>query len=79
MDVPSEFYTRYFERRKHDLECCLHSLEGDNYSVLEKTGHQLKGSAATFGFPELAQVGHELEAAARKKDKQQMERAIQKL
>ncbi len=64
MFVPDEMLSRYFERRKRDLEECVRHLREGKMSFIEKVGHQLKGNAVTFGYPELSTIGKELEIAA---------------
>lgn len=65
MHVPGEMLTRYFERRKRDLHECIEHLKSGDLNFIEKVGHQLKGNGVTFGFPELSEIGGELETAAR--------------
>lgn len=76
MEVPQEMVLRYMERRKKDLETCLLCLQDQNFSELEKVGHQLKGNGVTFGYEDLSQLGNELEAAARKKDVKVLEKTL---
>lgn len=76
MEVPVEIYQKYFERRKHDLDECLNSLAEKNFAELEKIGHQMKGSAATFGHPELSELGKKLEQAAFYRDLGQLDEVI---
>ena len=64
MVVPSDLLVRYRERRKKDLENCLHSLHEGNFKVIQTIGHQLKGNGLTFGFQELSIIGGDLERAA---------------
>jgi HPt (histidine-containing phosphotransfer) domain-containing protein len=68
MFVPDDMKLRYFERRKHDLDECVRHLQSGDFTFIEKVGHQLKGNGVTFGFPELADIGTELEKAAREGD-----------
>lgn len=68
MEVPPELKGRYLERRQNDLKVCWASFKKANFNILQKVGHQLKGSAETFGHGELSEIGAELETAAIKKD-----------
>lgn len=79
MEVPRDMMFRYFERRKGDLENCLHYLENKNFSKLEKVGHQLKGNGITFGHPELSTIGTFLETAAHGHDLSSSLAAVKKL
>lgn len=76
MEVPHEMLFRYMERRKQDLETCLDSLRQNNYSEIEKVGHQLKGNGITFGFADLSDIGLHMEKAAAIKNLSETERAL---
>ena len=76
MEVPEEIQARYMERRKKDLEVCLHSLEKKNFTEIEKVGHQLKGNGVTFGYSDLSQIGSHLERAASLADLSAIEKAL---
>ena len=78
MFVPEEMLNRYFERRKRDLEECVRHLREGKMNFIEKVGHQLKGNAVTFGYPELSLIGKELEIAAQEGKKEQVSAAIGK-
>lgn len=79
MKVPSEIIARYLKRRKQDLEICLIALERKNFPELEKIGHQLKGSASTFGHPELSIIGNKLEKSSKRKEIQLIKESIREL
>lgn len=78
MLVPDEMLNRYFERRKRDLEECVRHLREGKMNFIEKVGHQLKGNAVTFGYPELSTIGKELEIAAQEGKSEQVAVAIDK-
>jgi HPt (histidine-containing phosphotransfer) domain-containing protein len=79
MFVPDEMLNRYFERRRRDLEECVHHLKTGNLHFIEKVGHQLKGNGVTFGYPELSVIGKELEAAAQSGHENHISEAMEKL
>lgn len=79
MEVPVDIQNRYMERRKKDLETCLYNLEHENYSELEKVGHQLKGNGLTFGHPDLSSIGSHLEIAAAAQNQKEIELALKDL
>jgi HPt (histidine-containing phosphotransfer) domain-containing protein len=68
MEISQETISRYLRNRKDDLRKCREFLEAKNFEDLERIGHQLKGNGSTFGFPELSQLGMELEFNAKKKE-----------
>jgi len=79
MQVPDEMKIRYFERRKRDLDECIKNLKSGNLHFIEKVGHQLKGNGVTFGYPELSEIGGELEVAAQSGDHRVISNAMNKL
>ena len=78
MHVPDEMMARYFERRKRDLTECIEHLKKGDLRFLEKVGHQLKGNGVTFGYPELSDIGGELEVAAQSGDHSVISKAMNK-
>ena len=39
-----------------------------NFAAIRKTGHNLKGTGAAYGFAEISDIGRSLEAAAKNGD-----------
>ncbi len=79
MQVPVELKIKYLKRRIQDIEDLRSSLELDDYSVAMKLGHQVKGNAVTFEFPQMANIGLEIESAAKKKDKERVKILVEKM
>lgn len=79
MQVPDEIKTRYFERRKRDLDQCIEYLKRGELGFIEKVGHQLKGNGVTFGYPELSLIGGKLEVAAQSGDTSEISQLVGKL
>jgi HPt (histidine-containing phosphotransfer) domain-containing protein len=79
MQVPVELKIKYLSRRFQDIELLRLSLEQDDYSLAQKLGHQVKGNAVTFDFPQIAFIGVEMEKAAHNKDKEKVKILIQKM
>lgn len=68
MEIPQEFLVRYLVHRREDFKRCQGFLEEKNFVELEKIGHQLKGNGLTFGFPDLSEIGQDLEEEAKRTD-----------
>lgn len=79
MQVPVELKMKYLDRRIQDIENLRKSLESDDYSHALRLGHQVKGNAVTFEFPQMAFIGVEIENAAKKKDKERVKMLVQKM
>ena len=69
MQVPVELKRKYLERRIEDIQVILSSLEDNDFAPALKLGHQVKGNALTFDFPQMAPIGIEIELAAKNHDK----------
>ncbi|MFN7905286.1 MAG: Hpt domain-containing protein [Pseudobdellovibrionaceae bacterium] len=61
---------KYLERRKADLEKCFIAISCRQFEEIESIGHKIKGNGTTFGFPELSELGSEMEAAAKAKNQE---------
>lgn len=79
MQVPVELKIKYLSRRIQDIERLKSSLEKDDYTFAQKLGHQVKGNAVTFDVPQIAHLGFEMEKAAQRKDKEQVQLLMQKM
>jgi HPt (histidine-containing phosphotransfer) domain-containing protein len=66
--ISPEAITKYVQRRYEDLVACKNAIATKDYSLIENIGHKMKGNGLTFGYPELADIGKEMENAALKKD-----------
>lgn len=69
MQVPIELKRKYLQRRIEDIQVLLSSLEVNDFAPAIKLGHQVKGNALTFDFPQMAPIGVEIEQAAKNHDK----------
>ncbi|RMF66664.1 MAG: response regulator [Calditrichaeota bacterium] len=55
------------------------ALNLDDYERVSQIGHRMKGSGASYGFPEVTRLGRELEAAARKKEGEKLAHLLDEL
>lgn len=61
MQLPAELYRSYHQRRKGDLQRLREAFAAGDVEPFKMLGHQLKGNAPTYGYPELAKLGEEME------------------
>jgi signal transduction histidine kinase/HPt (histidine-containing phosphotransfer) domain-containing protein len=61
--ISAKSINTYLTRRIEDLQSCLHALESSDYETIRSIAHRIKGSASTFGFPELSEIARALEQA----------------
>jgi len=64
MEISLELKKQYIARREKDLEDFVVAIDQKNAAYFIRVGHQLKGNALTYGFPELGLLGAKLEDAA---------------
>ena len=64
MQIPLASQIKYLVRRHEELDMAKQALSKGDLSPIQSMGHKLKGNGATFGFPELGELGAELETAA---------------
>lgn len=66
--ISPEAMKKYVQRRADDLSACKLAVANKDAAVIENIGHKIKGNGLTFGYPELAEIGKDMEAAAVAKD-----------
>ena len=59
---------RFLENRRKALAAMLEALKQGDYETVRVLGHRLKGSAASYGFDALGEMGRQIEQAARERD-----------
>jgi HPt (histidine-containing phosphotransfer) domain-containing protein len=72
MQVPVELKLKYLSRRIAEIRSLRELLDSGDFSLALKLGHQVKGNAETFEFPQIAPLGVAIEEAARCRDKEQV-------
>jgi PAS domain S-box-containing protein len=63
-----EIVPRYLAGRREDLPRMQDMLAAFNFSALAVVGHNLKGSGASYGFPDLTRIGIAIERSAEQSD-----------
>ncbi|WP_295903745.1 Hpt domain-containing protein [uncultured Bdellovibrio sp.] len=69
-DVPLESRIKYLKRRQEEIAKI--DFENPDWDFVKKVGHQIKGNAVTFLFPELTELGKRLEDASVSQDIKQI-------
>jgi CheY-like chemotaxis protein/HPt (histidine-containing phosphotransfer) domain-containing protein len=64
----AELRTSYLDRRRAELGGLEQAVREGNFAAIRKTGHNLKGTGAAYGFAEISDIGRSLEAAAKNGD-----------
>lgn len=79
MQVPVELKRKYLERKVQDIQHLISSLEENDFAPALKLGHQVKGNALTFDFPQMGPVGVQIENAAKNQDKESLRTLIDQM
>ena len=64
-----ELVPLYLAARRCDVAEMMSLLAVSDYNRLRILGHNMKGTGASYGFPELSRLGEELESAAKRTDR----------
>jgi hypothetical protein len=79
MQVPVELKVKYLERKVQDMQILISSLDNNDFAPALKLGHQVKGNAETFDFPQMAPIGIKIENAAKNQDKECLRGLIEQM
>jgi signal transduction histidine kinase/CheY-like chemotaxis protein/HPt (histidine-containing phosphotransfer) domain-containing protein len=63
-----EYLPNYYRQRESDVDHLHKALAIQDWEKIASIGHKIKGSAATYGFPELGNAGAELEESVAEKN-----------
>jgi D-tyrosyl-tRNA(Tyr) deacylase len=69
----------YLEQRRAELAELATALSADDLEAVQRIGHNLKGTGASYGFPALSELGRELEQAAQSTDAAAAARVVERL
>lgn len=76
MKISGKLLTDYLKRRELEIPACESALASGDFAFLRKTGHNLKGNGAMYGFPRISEIGKAIEAASITADRNELEKAI---
>jgi HPt (histidine-containing phosphotransfer) domain-containing protein len=79
MKIPLELKRKYLDRHIHALDNLVQSLENNDFTPALTLGHQIKGNAATFEFPQIAPLGRRMEKAAKELDRDEVSSLVLQL
>ena len=66
----------FLEMRRKDLKFMPAALATGDWGMLRISGHNMAGTGAAYGFPEITDIGREIEAAALSCNKQKLQNCI---
>jgi len=62
-DSMVELHAAYVKSLNNKAQRLTEALSSRDFEAIKQLGHQMKGSGATYGFPEISEFGAQLEAA----------------
>lgn len=75
----SDLIPSYLERRSKEIEQMKEYISNNDLNGLVRIGHQLKGSAKSYGFEELGELGNQLEQVAQFEDMNKIEEVVSQI
>ena len=69
----------FLENRHREITEINSAIQSKKYEKLNDIGHQLKGSAGSYGFMTLSQLGGDLEEAGKEKNIQKAQLVVEKI
>lgn len=70
--IPAKYLNKlmptFLKSRREDIERLRKALDQFDFETVGQLGHKMKGSSASYGFPDATNLSHDLEIAARKSD-----------
>jgi histidine phosphotransfer protein HptB len=64
----ADLIPQYFALCRRDLLNLRAAIESKEFDQVRVLGHNLKGSGGAYGFPELSEIGAQIESAAKTQD-----------
>ena len=74
-----ELVPEFIENRYEDIEKINECLVSNEIDEIQRLGHSMKGSGGGYGFHEITNLGGELEQAAKRGDKDEIDNINKKL
>lgn len=70
---------KFVEHRGRDIVAVREAIAHLDYLAIATIGHNLRGNAASYGFPELSALGEDLELAAESRDMRRVDEVFDRL
>ena len=75
----TELIPAFLENRVADIQSMHKALKAGDYEIIQRIGHGMKGAGAGFGFEAISEIGTCIETAAKGKDGEGIQKAINEL
>src|SRR4051812_25928697 len=67
----------FIKRREQEVQVMRDCIDHSDYAMVQMLAHRLVGNGDAYGFPQLTQLGRDLEFAAKAKDAEKSNGHIQ--
>ena len=78
-DALKALLPNFLRRRADDVKKIRAALAVGDFESIEAIGHKLRGNGATYGFPLLSEIGALLETGATNRDRETIDREVERL
>ena len=75
----AELIPTFLKNRNTDIQALHDSLKKENYEIVERIGHGMKGAGGGFGFDAITEIGARIEKAAQEKNSDEVKNGIETL
>lgn len=69
---------KFLDHQKKNAENLVRSLNEKNFAEVARIGHIIKGSAGSYGFDDMTDIGNAIESAAHAQDFSRMELEVRR-
>jgi HPt (histidine-containing phosphotransfer) domain-containing protein len=69
----------FLENRRKDIKTIGEAVTQGDFETIQILGHSMKGAGGSYGFDAITDIGKSLEQAAKNKDAEGIQRAVQEL
>ncbi|MFC1829905.1 Hpt domain-containing protein [Thermodesulfobacteriota bacterium] len=74
-----DLISQFLENWRAETKSMRDALEKDDYETIRTLGHNMKGTAGACGFDDVTDMGAHLEAAAKQKDNDTIQKTLDAL
>jgi histidine phosphotransfer protein HptB len=75
----SDLVPGFLARKRDDLRAIMDAVPKNDYQVITRLAHRLKGEGGSYGFDRMTQLGRVMEEAAQNRDSAAVSRLAEEL
>jgi len=70
---------RFIQLRHEDIQTIRNALDKDDYEIISRLSHSMKGSGISYGFNRISEIGRAMEHAAKGREKDEVNKCLLEL